>query len=297
MTPPSTIGSTEHSAARRYMLPPGACDCHSHIFGPSGVFPFAHQPAYEPPLSTPAVHRAMLDRVGTARAVIVQPTPYGEDPRVILDALGHDRARLRGIVAAGADIDDLRLDSWGGGGVRGLRFVAAKSVSGAPMPGAVGIDQMLELGPRLVERGWHAELWSSLDQTLEAWPAIERRQLPLVLDHMGGFALDRGLADPAFRRLLALVREGAVWVKLVLCRRVAMGASLDVLRPFHDALIEANPDQLVWGSDWPFVRMGAYAPDAGGLADLFMEWVGDAALIERILVHNPIRCYNFGAIA
>ena len=239
----------------------------------------------------------MRATAGTARAVIVQPTPYGEDPSVILDALAQDRGNLRGIVAASGDVDDACLAVWQAAGVCGLRFVGAMAAHGGPMAGAVTPDRIPQWARHLRERQWHSEIWTDLDRFLQDWPMLEHQHVPVVLDHMGGFDVRRGVRDPAFLRLLALLREGAVWVKLVLCRRVAMGSSFDALRPFHDELIEANPNQLLWGSDWPFVRMGAQTPDVGQLLRLFLQWVGDRELIERILVQNPQRRYHFGAMS
>ena len=65
------------------------------------------------------------------------------------------------------------------------------------------------------------------------------------------------------------------------------------LKPFHDALVAAKPQRLLWGSDWPFVRMGEQSPDAGQLLDLFHEWVPDAATRNTILVDNPAALYGF----
>jgi 2-pyrone-4,6-dicarboxylate lactonase len=143
------------------------------------------------------------------------------------------------------------------------------------------------------ELGWHAQLWASAADHAALLPDLIALGIPLVLDHMGSPDVARGVDDPAFRALLAHLRDGRVWVKLALCRiSRAMPGHQDA-RPFHDALVAANPDRLLWGSDWPYVRMGESTPDADHLLDLFRDWVGDAALVRRILVDNPAALYGF----
>lgn len=64
------------------------------------------------------------------------------------------------------------------------------------------------------------------------------------------------------------------------------------IRPFHEAMLEANPDQLVWGSDWPHVRMSDRMPD-GQVIDRCLEWTGDDELARKVLVDNPARLYGW----
>ena len=72
-------------------------------------------------------------------------------------------------------------------------------------------------------------------------------------------------------------------------------AGLPDAKSFHEALVGANPDRLVWGGDWPHPRMEEEMPDVGHLLDLFMAWTPDAAIRRRILVTNPQRLYGFPA--
>ena len=64
-------------------------------------------------------------------------------------------------------------------------------------------------------------------------------------------------------------------------------------RAFHEALVRANPDHLVWGGDWPHPRIEGVMPNVGHLLDLFQEWTPDATARQRILVDNPARFYGF----
>ena len=64
---------------------------------------------------------------------------------------------------------------------------------------------------------------------------------------------------------------------------------------FARALVEAAPERLLWGSDWPHVMIRTAMPNDGALFDVFAGWVPDAGLRKRILVDNPARLYDFGA--
>ncbi len=279
------------SACASWPLPAGAVDCHTHVFGPPDRFPSSIASIYPLPETPFEVHKATMDAAGFARAVLIQPAPYAQDVSPMADALQRAGGRLCGVASARSDVDDAQLSRMNGAGVRALRFLEARTPAGDRYPGSVEIDELAPLAERMKALGWHVELWSTLDQFLDFWPALEKHGLPIVLDHMGGFDAKRGVDDPAFQRLLGLVGEGAVSVKLTLCRRAPFGSDFAELRPFHDALVEANPDQMLWGSDWPFVRMGEHAPTIGGLLDLFGAWVDDDGLRRRILVDNPARRY------
>ncbi len=65
--------------------------------------------------------------------------------------------------------------------------------------------------------------------------------------------------------------------------------------PFAARLVEAAPERLVWGSDWPHVIVKTAMPNDGDLFDIFSRWVPDAAMRRRILVDNPAQLYGFAA--
>jgi predicted TIM-barrel fold metal-dependent hydrolase len=279
--------------APQHALPPGACDSHTHVFGPYDRFPLVHASTYAPPLAPAALHRQMLATVGAARGVLVQPAPYGTDASALLDALAHANGRLRGVAVADATASLEQLHALYDGGVRGLRFVEVKAPTGAPYAGSVGVNQLLAMAPATRQAGLHAQLWAPIDAYPELLPQIRAAGVDVVLDHMACIKTERGVADPAFQAVLQAVRDGGVWVKLTLCRVSTQAPGYADVRPFHDALLAANPDRLLWGSDWPYVRMGDQSPDVGALLDQFYEWVPDAALRQRILVDNPAALFGF----
>ena len=277
----------------RQPLPPGACDTHAHVFGPYDRFPLAHPSSYAPPLAPSSLHLAMLDILGAARGVLVQPAPYGNDAAPMLDAIAASGGRLRGIGVADSSATRARLQQLYDGGIRGLRFVEVRDPQGQPYLGSVGVDQLLAMAPLMKSIGLHAQLWAPLDDYARLLPPLLATGVPLVLDHMACLKTERGVDDPAFQYVLKALKAGEIWIKLSLCRVSKMAPAYLDLKPFHDALVAANPQRLLWGSDWPFVRMGEQSPDAGQLLDLFHEWVPDAATRNTILVDNPAALYGF----
>ncbi len=121
-------------------------------------------------------------------------------------------------------------------------------------------------------------------------PRLGQLPLPLVIDHMGGFDAAAGVDDPGFRQLLSLLEAGTVWVKLCAYRNVLGDDDLERARPFHELMLKANPAQLVWGSDWPHLRVTP-VPDAGQLLATFKDWAGSAELVRQVLQDNPARLY------
>ena len=291
MSAPMDTVDPRMPAAPQQPLPPGACDSHAHVFGPYERFPLAHASSYAPPLAPAALHRQMLATIGAERGVLVQPAPYGLDASALLAAIAGSGGRLRGIAVADEHTSEADLQVLHDGGVRGLRFVEVRAPDGTPYAGSVGVDQLLAMAPAMRKIGLHAQLWAPIDSYAELLPKLRTAGVDVVLDHMACIKTERGVDDPAFQAVLTAVRDGGVWVKLTLCRVSTQAPDYADARPFHDALVAAAPTQLLWGSDWPYVRMGDNSPDVGVLLDQFYDWVPDAATRAQILVANPAALY------
>jgi 2-pyrone-4,6-dicarboxylate lactonase len=178
--------------------------------------------------------------------------------------------------------------------VRGLRFTeVAGPTASQKIDGRVGFDTLNALAPQMRKVGWHAVLWANANTLAQHADSLRRLEMPLVIDHLGFFDVSLGVTDPAFQTLLSMVRDGAAWVKLTVFRNSKAVPFHEDVRPFHDALVNANPDRLLWGSDWPFLGMNTYRPDNGALLDLMDHWLPDPALREKILVTNPAALYGF----
>jgi predicted TIM-barrel fold metal-dependent hydrolase len=277
-------------------LPPHACDTHAHIFGPAAQFPYAAERSYTPPDAPLAAYLAMLATLGFERGVLVQGSAHGPDNAAMLDALARQPDRLRGVAVAGADRSAADLAAWHANGVRGLRFNHFFRGGQLHYRGGVGLDAAHLLAPAMADLGWHIQLWIDVKDLPATLPDLRRLPVPIVIDHMGRTDSAAGIGAEGFQCLLKLLGEGGCWVKLSGAHRLSNDhPGYAAVRPFQEALVRANPEQLVWGTDWPHPRVEGEMPDAGHLLDLFQAWTPDAATRERILVHNPARLYDFPA--
>ncbi len=269
-------------------IAPGGWDCHAHLFGPYDRFPLAADRSYTPPEAIEPQYRALLARLGLAHGVLVHPSAYGKDHSLLLHALAENPA-LRGVVVAQAD-SAMDFRDLHARGVRGARF-SHRSGTGANFAGSASLDDLRALAPAMADAGVHAELWTDCQVLPDIAAEIQALPVPVVIDHMGGFDVDAGIDDPGFRALLGLLESGKVWVKLCAYRNLLKTTDREAGRPFQQKMIEANPDRLVWGSDWPHLRVTP-APDAAQLLAMFKDWTGDAQLADRILQANPSALYG-----
>ena len=266
----------------------GGWDCHAHLFGPYERFPLAPERSYTPPEAIEPQYMALLRRLGLTNGVLVHPSAYGDDHSLLLHALA-TQPSLRGVVVVRPG-SPLPLAGLRAQGVRGARF-SHRSGAGANFAGSASIEDLRALAPQLADAGLHAELWTDC----RALPAIaaELRALPVpvVVDHMGGFDVKAGVDDPGFRTLLSLLESGKVWVKLCAYRNLMNESDWEAGRPFQQAMVTANPERLVWGSDWPHLRVTP-APDPVQLLDMFMDWAGSDAVVRQVLGVNAERLYR-----
>lgn len=290
MTSDVSLSPPDHPIRPKLTPPDGATDCHAHVFGPFDRFPLAATRPYTPAELPGERYLRMLDDIGFARGVLVQPVAHGTDCRALLHALDLDRSRLRGIALITPEISDAELTAMHASGVRGARFSLPPPGMAA---GSIHFDALVRLAPRLIRLGWHAQLWAPCAALVEALPGLTHLGLPLVVDHMGMVDVDRGTAERSFQILLRLLSEGRIWIKLTAYRLSRSYPDYPNVAAFHHALLAANPQQLLWGSDWPHVHMTADMPDTGHLLDLFDTWTANPALRQRILVDNPGALYGF----
>src|SRR5690349_9998516 len=89
---------------KRLRLPAFACDCHAHILGPAAHYAYSSARVYTPPDCLLPDYRHMLKTLGVERAVLVQPSVYGTDNTVMLEAMKTDPARMRGVAVVPDDI-------------------------------------------------------------------------------------------------------------------------------------------------------------------------------------------------
>jgi 2-pyrone-4,6-dicarboxylate lactonase len=295
--PPRIAGPVARPKAPREKPPPGAWDSHAHIFGPADKFLYMPGRGYTPPDAPAENYITLLDHLGFARGVVVQGNAHGFDNRVVLDALARFPQRLCGVAITDTRIKPETLRDWHRLGMRGLRF---HLISDAGRPGyvrGVGLDVFEVFRKTMRELGWVMQVFCDWRLMAEVAPVLRdvSREMPVVVDHMLNIPAGRGIGDTNFQALLKLVGEGHVHVKLSAAYRLsAQYPVYPDARPFHDALVAANPERLMWGTDWPHPSIAAEVmPDDGHLLDLFYEWTPDAHTRRRILVETPERLFGF----
>jgi len=281
-----------HPSVPAAPLPPNVCDSQFHIFGPAHRYPVRPGAVYEMPSATIDVALALHRRLGISRGVIVQATTYGADHQVVLDGLALAGPNYRGCANAAVllERDDAYLAKLHDAGVRGARFTRRGlgiSITQADYRRAIA---------RLRELGWYAKYQPEPDGMMGQVALFKDLDMTVVIDHMGRANPAAGAADPTRRTLQALLTRGNVWVMLSLTEKLSNTAEpWDDVLPLAQALIAANPDRVVWGSDWPHPVSINPTPDEGHLLNQLVRYAGDAATLHKILVDNPARLFEFDA--
>lgn len=282
-------------------LPAGACDCHTHVFGDPKEYPFFAGRTYTPEPALAEEMATMHRRLRLQRVVIVQPSVYGADNRATLDAIKSRGAAARGIAVIDDKTPESELDAMSRAGMRGLRL---NLVTGGTNDLNVARQRLVAAIERMRRRDWHIQIFTSLAMIAALRETIASSPVTVVIDHFGGAKAALGTEQPDFTDLLTLVRTGKVYVKI----SGADGASAlapdfpDVL-PLARALIGANPDRILWGSNWPHPGGTAgrssseISPskqvDDGQVLNLLARWAPDAVVRKKILVDNPAKLFGF----
>lgn len=269
--------------------PAGACDTHFHVVGPRSRFPFDDKRSYTPDDVPIEDALRMLDALGMARGVVVQCHPHGTDNTAVLDALVRYPERLRGTAIVDPDTSRGALMRMANAGVRALRFHHVPKSAGYSL---LGMPSFEKLSRYMAEFGLHAQFMMDANALDTALPYFKDWRLPVVIDHMGNVDAALGAGQPAVQLMCKLLAEGRIWVKVSGQYRISKRyPDYADARPIHEALVRANPEQVLWGSDWPHTRLDQDMPDDGHLLDHFNEWTPDAALRHKILVENPQKLY------
>ena len=237
----------------------------------------------------------MWEGIGISRGVIAHALGAGEGNKVTLDALRRYPGKLRGVALVKADILDAELDELTDAGFKGVRINMLRQDGKPVSTEGMKLEDLLALAPRLAERNWHAQLWIETGDLEELAPTLEKLPLTFVIDHMGRTMTDKGVDYPGFRAFCERLKTGRYWCKLSGAdRNTRQGAPYADTAPFMKALVAANPDRLVWGSDWPHVgHTDATVPRMSDLLGLFFECVPDEKVRRRILVDNAAALYGF----
>lgn len=271
-----------------YTPPPGACDAHCHIFGPEAKFPYSRSSTYKPADAPKEMLRKLHQHLGISRAVLVQASCHGTDNRAMLDAIADSNDTYRGVAMVGKDVTDRELRELHDGGVRGIRFNFVQHLGGAPDLAA--FHSTVE---RIRDMRWHVVLHLDSTDLLTYGELLASMPVPFIIDHMGRAKVADGIEQAPFQQLLKLMRENdRAWVKISGAERIsAAGAPFHDAVPFAQKLVEAAPDRVLWGTDFPHPNITGDMPDDGELVNLFAKICADEKTRQQILVGNPTRLY------
>jgi len=284
-------------------IPAGACDCHTHIFGDPAKFPFAANRVYTPEPASPEEMSVLHRALHIQRVVIVTPSVYGTDNSASLYGMKARGDGARGVAVIDDRTPDSDLDAMDRAGFRGIRLNLATTGQNDP---ALARQRFQAAVERMRRRNWHIQMYTSLAVIAAIKDLVQASPVPVVFDHFGGAQASLGLAQPGWPDLIDLVRSGQAYVKISGAYRASTQVPdfPDVV-PFARALIQANPDRIVWGTDWPHPnstpssarRATEITPllqiDDGRLLNQLAVWSPNPSVRKKILLDNPARLYRF----
>lgn len=286
-----------------FAVPPGACDSHTHVFGDPQRFPMVAARVYTPEPASVDEMRALHRALRTTRVVVVQPSIYGTDNSCTLDAIRQLDANARGVAVIDEATTETALDGMARAGIRGIRLNLATAGVTDPV---VARQRLRAAGERIKRRSWHVQINTQLSVIEAIKDEILAAPVPIVIDHFGGAQAARGVDQPGFAALVAVVQSGHAYVKVSAAYRTSMQTpDYPDVAPLAKALIAANPQRVLWGTDWPHPDSAPspgrkptdiaplYQIDDGRMLNLLAAWAPDAGLRKTILVENPGRLYGF----
>jgi predicted TIM-barrel fold metal-dependent hydrolase len=296
--------ASQPSTPVNFAVPPGAIDCHAHIFADPKLFPLSPGRGFTPELASLDEQIAMHKAVHVDRVVLVNSSIYGTDPAVTVDGLGKLGKAARGVVTIDEAIPDAQLDALHKAGVRGVR--QSLLMAGQTTP-ADAKQHLQTLAKKLDGRGWSIEVSGvPLAMTDALFDDYMTVPMPIVFAHFAGAQAAAGVEQPGFQSLLKLMKAGKAYVKLsAVYNSSKMAPDYADVGPLALALAGANPDRAIYGSDWPhpvgrppaggtkFDTTPLLAIDDGRVLNQFAVWFPDAGLRKKIFVDNPARLYGF----
>jgi predicted TIM-barrel fold metal-dependent hydrolase len=299
---PSFAKASQPATPVDFDVPPNACDCHTHIFGDPRKFPLWPGRVYTPETASPDEMSALHRALHMQRVVIVNPSIYGTDNSATLFGIKARGANSRGVAVIGEKTSESDLDAMNRGGVRAIRINLTNAGQSDP---AIARERFQAALKRVQHRDWHIEMYTTLGVISGIKDVVRASPVAVVFDHFGGAQAALGVHQPGFADLVALVESGKAYVKISGAYRASTLADYADVKPLAQALIAANADRIVWGSDWPHPHPEAqaghplsevtplYQIDDGRLLNLLPVWAPDAAVRKKILVDNPARLYGF----
>ena len=272
-----------------YVPPPGAVDTHCHVFGPADRFPYHPSRKYTPCDSPKEKLFALRDFLGFERNVIVTASCHGPDNRSIVDAMIHSNGQAKGVATIEPEVSDAGLEAMNDAGMLGARFnFVPRLVDELPH------DVYRDLAARVARLGWHLVVYFEIHDVPRLKPLLSSLPVPIIIDHLGVPDVSKPLdANPDFDAFVDLVsRDDRFVVKVTCPERISkQGPPYDDFVPYGRRVVEAIPDRVLWGTDWPHPNMRTHMPDDGKLVDMIPKIAVTAEEQRKLLVDNPLRLY------
>lgn len=283
-------------------VPPGACDSHVHVFPDASAY--SPSRSFTPPQASAQDLLRLQKKLMMDHVVIVNSTVYGPTIQPVLNAireLGQHRAR--GVALFDASLTSPQLDSLHADGIRAIRVFLGLD---ANVDLNAAVQNLKIAGAQVRGRPWHIQVYGKHSVLSALSKPLADLHAPLVIDHFCGIDAVQGLNQKGFSDVLSLVGSGKAYVKLSGAYYCSdMAPSYGDVAPFARALIAANPERVLWGSDWPHPNSAPtptrkateLAPaqdiDDGLMLNQLAVWAPDSAVRKKILVDNPKRLYGF----
>lgn len=272
-----------------FVAPPGAVDAHCHVFGPGDVFPYAPERKYTPCDGPKEKLWALRDHLGLSRNVIVQATCHGADNRALVDALQDSNGLARGVATVRRGVSTEELQKLHEAGVRGVRFNFVKR-----LVDKLPFDSLKEISAKIEPLGWHVVIYFEASELPELYDFFTSLPTEVVVDHMGRPDVSKPVDGKEFGLFLKLLAENQnFWCKVSCPERLTQQQDYryDDVVPFARKVVEAFPDRVLWGTDWPHPNMRSHTPDEGMLVDYIPRIAATPELQKKLLVDNPMRLY------
>jgi 2-pyrone-4,6-dicarboxylate lactonase len=276
----------------RFVMPRNACDCHVHIFGPQSMFPFSGHRSYTPEDCTFEDLERLHATLGVDRAVIVHGGAHGTDNTVTLAALDRKPETLRGVAVIPSGLPSGELETMHRRGMRGCRMSTVVS-------GGASFAHLRALAEETFDLGWHLVFhFNRSSELVEIAPQLRDIRSAFVLDHLARITPHEGVSSTAFTTLMHLLDTDRCWVKLASLYRLSQEPypHSDML-PMIARVVEARPDRILWGSNWPHPICPVPMPNDGDLVDLIPLWLPNEDVQRFALVENPSELYGFAPLA
>jgi 2-pyrone-4,6-dicarboxylate lactonase len=269
---------------------PGACDTHLHIYGPFDRYPLSAGHHYSPALhSTLDDYLKMHRTLGLERAVIVTGSGNGTNNRITLDAIARMQGRFKGLALLDPAITDVDLTHLRNSGFTGFRMKADGK-------DALSLEAASEMAPRVAGFGWHVEFQpQSLHEALAVVPALKKLKMPYLFDHVARTG-PKEAQGAEFQELLQVLRsEEDVWINLYsFYQRSEEGPPhYSDMVSIAQAIIDARPDRVMWGTNWPHGAVRVPIPNDADLLDFLLVAAPAEEIRKRILSDNPATLYGW----